>query len=161
MTIAANVKNLNGEEIDDAVQIITNEYESRKRRKRKLRSPEDPSRLEKLNKDSYENTEREPLAERARRLTTTSTKSSDSTVTVKRGYDKDTFVYFLKRHNLKDCEENLRKSKIDCLQTFLELNEEKLEQLGLEYGQVRKCLKAIGEAIGEATTKPKKETLAT
>ncbi|XP_062600762.1 uncharacterized protein LOC134262399 isoform X1 [Saccostrea cucullata] len=117
-----STKILNGEESTaNAIQKITDDYDSRQRRKGK-----------------------EQISQRTKLLTTStlSIKSCESHVTVKQGFDAKTFNFFLKRHNLQDCKKVLFKNKIDCLQTFFELDEEKLTSLGLDYGQVLKCLRA-------------------
>ncbi|XP_061177650.1 uncharacterized protein LOC133186410 [Saccostrea echinata] len=113
---------LNGEESTaNAIQKITEDYDSRKRRKGKGQIPQHTKLLT---------------------TSTLSIKSSESHVTVKQGFDAKTFTFFLKRHNLQDCKRVLYRNKIDCLQTFFELDEEKLTSFGLDYGQVLKCLRA-------------------
>ncbi|XP_062615169.1 uncharacterized protein LOC134276906 isoform X2 [Saccostrea cucullata] len=145
----ADMKDLTGEELtNDAIDKITVDYESRKQRKKTVGNPNRTSRLEnsieEFGTSRTWNVSQAQLSENAKRLTI-----SDSHVSIKQGFDSKTFIFFLKRHNLQDCREILNTNKIDCLQTFFELDKDKLQSFGPEYGQVLKCIKAKKSILKE------------
>lgn len=67
------------------------------------------------------------------------------------GYDAGSFSFYLKKYSLQECKEALSNNGIDCVRTFLDLNEEKMQAFGLKYGQIRKCLLAIQDISKERT----------
>ncbi|XP_061177430.1 uncharacterized protein LOC133186213 [Saccostrea echinata] len=68
------------------------------------------------------------------------------------GFDKESFDKVIKDFHLTSVEDLFKQNHIDCVATFLRLDSDKLQQLGLDIGQQEKCKNAI-ERISHAANK--------
>ncbi|XP_062615172.1 uncharacterized protein LOC134276909 isoform X2 [Saccostrea cucullata] len=59
------------------------------------------------------------------------------------GFDKESFDKVINDFHLTSVEELFKQNHIDCVVTFLNLDNDKLQNLGLEIGQQEKCKNAI------------------